>query len=351
MGVRHRNRVVNDKPVIPPKDIDINDEGYRGQHPDAINYPHQEVVSDGKRSLELKAFTTKGMAQLKRIAEEQFLPLLEAENLNCAVLCEKRRDSGTGRITLGVCFNAGKAAQERGERQAIMLRHPDADDPRVAAVLIHETAHLQEANHALGFRALLGEMTSRAVADGTPFSQWRLDLLALAKGDRYKPIAPQGTSWDDWFNGTPSLGYAVSPDQLGFDAVATKPAAGLTVDASFGVENWGFREELMPRRDPAAIAVEVNLQELVDDYLRLAPSVLEDTGSGGFQWDTDSLGIALAELYDRKLRERGVAQRRINKLRQAMDFSWGIKQNLQDIEPVLDAEVRKRRADAEEVPF
>ncbi len=208
MGVKHRNRVVNDKPVIPPKDIDINDEGYRGQHPDAIDYPHQEMVGDGKRTLELKAFTTKGMAQLKRIAAEQFLPLLESESLSCAVLCEKRRDSGTGRITLGVCFGAGDPTG----RQAIMLRKPDADDPRVAATLLHEVAHLTEGNHGSGFKARLGQLIGSAVADGTPFSHWRLDLLALAKGDRYQPTPPMGT-WDDYFNGAPQLDYGVSPDQ------------------------------------------------------------------------------------------------------------------------------------------
>lgn len=213
MGVKHRNRVLNDKPVIPPKPFDVDDGGYRGQHPDRIDYPLLETATDGWRTVELKAFTKKGLEQLRRIAEEQFLPALDQLSLNCAVLCEKRRDSGTGRITLGVCFNAGQGAQERGERQAIMLRHPDADDPRVAATLLHEMAHLTENSHARPFQQRLGQLIGYAVAEGSPFSDWRLDLLALAKGDRYNPIPPQGT-WDDWFNGRPAFDYGVSPDQM-----------------------------------------------------------------------------------------------------------------------------------------
>jgi hypothetical protein len=342
---------MNDRPYIPPKDISVNDGNYRGAHPDAVNYPHQEVITDGKRSLELKAFTTKGMEQLRRIAEGQFLPLLESEGLDCAVLAEKRRDSGTGRTVLGVCW--GPKAQARGMRPAIMLRKPDADDPEVAYTLLHETAHLREDNHsAAGFRTEFGHIVSHAVADGTPFTEWRRELIGFAKGDTYAPPIPPSGTWDDYVVPTAQPSYEVGFDEEPrgfFEEAEPLPPAVLTVDASFGVENWGFREELMPHRNPAAIAVEVDPQELVDDYLRLAPSVLEDTGNGGFGWDTDSMGIALAELYDRKLRERGVAQRRINKLRQAMDFGWGIKQHLQDIEPVLDAEVRKRRATAGEV--
>ncbi len=350
MGARQRNRVVNDKPVIPPQPFDVADDDYKGPHPDDIDYPHLEVITDGKRSLELKAFTLKGMTQLRRIAEEQFLPVLEAEGLECAVLCQKRRDSGTGRTTLGVCW--GRRAQEHGRRKAIMLRHPHAEDPRVAATLLHEVAHLDtEHGHGIPFRTKLGELTANAVGENTPFTKWRRQLIGFAKGDSYRPIPPQGT-WDDYAVPTAQPSYEVGLDEEPrgfFEEAESLPPAVLTVDASFGVENWGFREELMPRRDPAAIAVEVDLRELVDDYLRRSPGILEDTGNGGFDWDTDSMGLALAELYDRKLQERGVARRRINKLRQAMDFGWGIKQNLRDIEPILDSEVRTRRAEWERI--
>jgi len=345
MGVRTHDRSINEpKQVIPPKPIFVNDGGYRGQHPDAINYPHLETITDGKRSLELRAFTTKGMEQLRRIAEEQFLSTLEAQGLNCAVLCEKRRDSGTGRITLGVCFGAGKAAQ--GARQAIMLRKPDADDPRVAYTLLHETAHLTEDNHGAPFKAAFAELVLWAVGEDTPFTDWRRELIGFAKGDSYAPPTPPSGGWDDYLNGTPQLAYEVSPDES-----ETLPAAALTVDASYGVKDWGFSDDLVPKRNPEAVCVDVDLQELVDYSLDHGFVDSEDTGNGGFQWDTDLVGIALAELYDLKLRERGVAQRRINKLRQTMDWGWGVKQNLEAIEPVLDAAVRARRAQDEEVPF
>jgi hypothetical protein len=351
MGVKTRNRIV-DRPVIPPKDIDINDEGYRGQHPDAIDYPHEETFSDGRRTVELKAFTKKGLAQLRRIAEEQFLPLLEAENLNCAVLCEKRRDSGTGRITLGVCFNSGRGPQERGERQAIMLRHPDADDPRVAYTLLHELAHLTEDSHLRPWKVRFGELASKAVADGTPFSHWRLDLLALAKGDRYNPIPPQGT-WDDYFNGTPALDYAVIPGQQSFaEELESYPAAALTVDTSYGVKDWGFTDDLAPKGNAQALSVEVNLQELVERYLDQRPDVLEELPNGGFSWNTKDMGwAALAPLYGEQLAARGIGKRRIKKLLEPVDFRAIVRNSSEAIEPILDAEVRRRRADSEEVPF
>lgn len=337
MGIKQRNRVHNEPtPTIPPQPIDVADENYRGLDPDDIDYPLTETVSDssGKRSLELRAFTKKGMGQLRRIAEEQLFPTLDALKLNLAVLCEKRRDSGTGRVVMGVCFNAGRQAQEAGERQKIMLRQPDADSPRVAAVLLHELAHCLEANHLPEkFGRLNGRYIAHAVSDGTPFTKWRRELIALAKGDSYRPIPPSG-SWDDYA----SLPSAPSP--------IVEPVSAFKVDASYGVADWGFSADLIPKNRPEALDVEMDTQELVDHYLRIAPSVVDDIGNGGFEWDTDSMGIALAELYDIKLRERGVAQRRINKLRQTMDWGWGVKQNIDTIEPILDAEVRKRRADA-----
>lgn len=351
MGVKTRNRILNDKPVIPPKDIDINDEGYRGKSPWEIDWPHEESISDGKRTLELKAFTTKGMEQLRRIAEEQFLPTLEAEGLNCAILCEKRRDSGRGgKLTLGVCFNSGRAAQDSGAPQAIMLRKPDAEDPRVAYTLLHEMAHLREDNHAEGFRREFGGMTVRAVADGTPFSPWRLDLLAYAKGDRYQPIPPQGR-WDDYFNGAPAFDYAVLPGQQSFE-VESPPVAALTVDASYGVRDWGFTDDLAPKGNAQALSVDVNLQELVERYLDARPDVLEELPNGGFSWSTKDMGwAALAPLYGEQLAAKGIGKRRIGKLLETVDFRAIIRNSGEAIEPILDAEVRRRRADSQEVPF
>lgn len=354
MGVRTHDRSVNEPkqrvPII--HTAPVNDENYRGKDPDELNYPLVETFLDpslSPRSIELRAFTKRGMEQLRRIAAEQFLPALDALGLNCALLCQKRSGGSKGNTTrtLGVCFNPGSEAQELGIRQKIMLDDPNADSAEVAFTTLHELSHLTEAGHDYAFGKRFGDILAWAVADGTPFSAWRMKLLGIAKGEneqlrRYRPIPPQGT-WDDYATPAAQPSYEVD-----FNEAEPLPAAALTVDASYGVADWGFRDELMPHHDPAAIAVEVDPQELVDDYLRLAPSVLEDTGSGGFDWDTDSMGIALAELYDRKLRERGVAQRRINKLRQAMDFGWGIKQNLEAIEPVLAAEVRRRRvADGE----
>ena len=220
MGIRRKDRTLNEpKPFIAPQPIEVNDDHYRGLHPDDIAYPLVETVGgqDGTRSLELRAFTRKGLEQLRRIANEQFLPALDALGLNCAVLCEKRRDSGTrGRITLGVCFNAGRKAQESGQRQLIMLRQPDADSPRVAAVLLHEMAHLLEDNHAEGFRKQHGEFIAWAVGNDTPFSEWRKQLLALAKGDSYRPIPPIG-SWDDY---AAAVEEATSSEEVSNDSAA-----------------------------------------------------------------------------------------------------------------------------------
>jgi hypothetical protein len=198
MGIRRRDRTLNEpKPLIAPQPNDVNDDHYKGLSPDDIDYPLVESISDEKRSLELRAFTKRGLEQLKRIATEQFLPALDALGLNCAVLCEKRRDSGRGgRITFGVCFSGGRAAQKSG-RQAIMLRQPDADSPRVAAVLLHEMAHLLEIGHAENFRTTHGQFLSWSLGEETPFTKWRKELLGLAKGDAYRPIAPSG-SWDDY---------------------------------------------------------------------------------------------------------------------------------------------------------
>lgn len=202
MGVRTKDRTLLDqrdpgepKLFIPPEPIDINDDGYRGAHPDDIDYPQQETIAspDGKRTLELRAFTKKGLRELRRTAEEQFLPALEELGLRCAVLCEKRRDSGTGRITLGVCFGAGNP----GQRQAIMLRRPDADDPRVAYTLLHEMAHLNADGHGAAFKNRFGELVAYAVSEDTPFTRFRDSFIGLAKGDRYKPTAPDG-DWDDY---------------------------------------------------------------------------------------------------------------------------------------------------------
>lgn len=340
MGVKTRNRIV-DKPVIPPKVLEINDENYRGAHPDSINFPHEETIADGKRTVELKAFTRKGLEQLRRIAEEQFLPLLEAENLNCAVLCEKRRDSGTGRIVRGVCFNSGWGPQERGERQAIMLRHPDADDPRVAAVLLHEVAHLTEDNHGSGFKARLGQLISKAVADGTPFSHWRLDLLALAKGDRYGPIPPQGT-WDDYFNGTPALDYEVLPGQVELSTgIAVGPAA-------YGVKDWGYSEDLIPERQRWRTEVSIDPQELVETYLDLNRAVSDD---GRYDWDTGTVGTALGIAYKQALRANGIDTTTADLLVRSMDLKAAIKSNLETVQKTLDDEVARRREQDGEVPF
>lgn len=220
MGIRHRDRTLSEpKPFIAPQPIEVNDDHYKGLHPDDIAYPLVETIGgqDGT-SLELRAFTKKGLDQLRRIAAEQFLPALDALGLNCAVLCEKRRDSGTGgRITLGVCFNAGRKAQEAGQRQLIMLRQPDADSPRVAAVILHELAHLLEDNHLPAkFGKLHGRYIAYAVGSDTPFTKWRKELIALAKGDSYRPIAPDG-SWDDY---AAMEEESTSSEQVGDDSAA-----------------------------------------------------------------------------------------------------------------------------------
>jgi len=199
MGIRTGSRVngntTTPTPPADPKVVVVNDSNYRGKNPDQLSYPHVESITTPDGSVELRAFTEEAMEELRSIARDQFLPTLRHHGLNCEVLCQMPERNTSA---LGVCFNAGRSAQDAGEKQQIMLHHPDAANSRVSYTLLHEVAHLNENGHGSSYRAEFGRILDWSVGRGTPFTDRRDDLLATAKADTYAPPTPVRATWDSY---------------------------------------------------------------------------------------------------------------------------------------------------------